>query len=170
MALPVFQTAIRELSMLQTSWTSQLNPLLADPFLQGGVLPSIGLFSGSNTINTNLNRALQGWVFTRVRASYTFTVTSANATIGAVYTNNSVTFVVLQTIASGATLYLTYAGIPASSGTLTKVSGTGDSTISFSSFANTVANVFDTQDSNKNPSQTLLLTASAPVVVDLYVF
>lgn len=29
MALPVFQTNIRELSMLQTSWTAQLNPLLA---------------------------------------------------------------------------------------------------------------------------------------------
>jgi hypothetical protein len=101
MALPVFQTTIRELSMLQTSWTSQLNPLLADPFLQGVLLSSVSLASGANTINTTLGRALKGWVLTRVRAS---------------------------------------------------------------------ATVYDTQDSNTNPSQTLLLTASAPVVVDLYVF
>lgn len=101
MALPVFATAVRELSMLQTSWASQLNPLLADPFLQGVLLSSVSLASGTNTINTTLGRAPKGWVLTRVRA---------NATI------------------------------------------------------------YDTQDSNKNPSQTLLLTASAPVVVDLYVF
>lgn len=67
---------------------------------------------------------------------WTFTVTSANATVGATYTNNGVTFTVLSTIASGTTLTTSVSagGSPtnAASNTLTKVTGTGDSTITFS--------------------------------------
>ncbi len=68
---------------------------------------------------------------------YTFTVTAANATVGATYTNNGQTFTVVYTIAAGTTLVCSATGAPASSGTLTKASGTGDSTISFSSQVNT---------------------------------
>jgi hypothetical protein len=70
---------------------------------------------------------------------YIFTVTSANATVGATYTNNGVTFTVVATISSGTTLlcsgpasYLSNGLQPLASGTLTKASGTGDSTITFS--------------------------------------
>lgn len=66
--------------------------------------------------------------------SYYFIVSSASATIGATYTNNAQTFTVKNTI-SGATLLLcTSTGTPASSGTLTKSTGTGDATITFSAF------------------------------------
>jgi len=64
--------------------------------------------------------------------AYTFTVTSANATVGATYTNNGQTFTVLYTIASGTILVCGSTGAPAASGTLTKASGTGDATIAFS--------------------------------------
>ena len=64
--------------------------------------------------------------------TYTFTVTSANATAGATYTNNGNTFTVVTTITGGVTLVCTSTGAPASSGTLTKASGTGDATITFS--------------------------------------
>jgi len=67
--------------------------------------------------------------------SYSFVVTSANATVGATYTNNGKTFTVVSTIAAGTTLICTGTGDPASSGTLTKASGTGDSTITFSAVA-----------------------------------
>lgn len=63
---------------------------------------------------------------------YTFTVTSANATVGATYTNNGQTFTVLSTIAASTTLRMYGTGAPAASGTLTKASGTGDATIAFS--------------------------------------
>jgi hypothetical protein len=69
----------------------------------------------------------------------TFTVSSASATVGAVYTSGGYTFTVLSTIASKTTLITTASGIPAP-GTLTKVTGTGDSTITFS--AVTVANAY----------------------------
>lgn len=64
--------------------------------------------------------------------SYTFTVTSANATVGATYTNNGNTFTVLSTIAAQTTLVASGSGAPLASGTLTKTSGTGDATITFS--------------------------------------
>lgn len=61
-----------------------------------------------------------------------FTVSSANATAGAVYNNNGQTFTVVTTISAGTTLTMIGTGSPTSSGTLTKVSGTGDTTITFS--------------------------------------
>jgi len=67
------------------------------------------------------------------RTVYTFTVTAANATVGATYTNNGNTYTVQSTISGGTTLVTTGAGAPLASGTLTKTSGTGDATISFSS-------------------------------------
>jgi hypothetical protein len=65
----------------------------------------------------------------------TFTVSSANATAGAVYSNNGQNFTVESTIASGTTLVASGVGSPLASGTLTKVSGTGDSTITFSAIS-----------------------------------
>ena len=64
----------------------------------------------------------------------TFTVTSANATAGAVYSNNGQNFTVQSTIAAGTTLVASGSAFPLASGTLTKVSGTGDATITFSAF------------------------------------
>lgn len=64
--------------------------------------------------------------------AYIFTCTSANATVGATYTNNANTFTVVTTIAAGTTLLCTGTGVSTASGTLTKTSGTGDATITFS--------------------------------------
>lgn len=67
---------------------------------------------------------------------YAFTVTPANAGLGSTFTNNGQTFTVVAAITaiSGATvLYATGTGAPAASGTLTKASGSGSSTIAFSS-------------------------------------
>lgn len=78
-----------------------------------------------------------GWINGGVTAlsatsAYVFTVTAANATVGATYTNNGQTFTVSTTIAAGTTLTCSGTGTPGASGTLTKVSGTGDATITFS--------------------------------------
>lgn len=63
---------------------------------------------------------------------YIFTVSAANATAGATYTNNGHTFTVLATISSGTSLVTSGNGAPTASGTLTKSAGTGDATITFS--------------------------------------
>jgi hypothetical protein len=73
--------------------------------------------------------------------TFTFTVTAANATLGAVYSNNGATFTVLSTITGGTTLSCSGNGVSSSSGTLTKVSGTGDSTITFSAASYVTINV-----------------------------
>lgn len=63
----------------------------------------------------------------------TFTVTSASATSGAVYSDAlSNQYTVATTIAAQTTLHTTGTTLPPASGTLTKVSGTGDATITFS--------------------------------------
>ena len=71
-------------------------------------------------------------------SNYSFTVASANATAGAVYSNNGETFTVSTTIVAGTTLTTTVIPsntlAPLPSGTLTLVSGTGDATITFSAF------------------------------------
>ncbi len=63
--------------------------------------------------------------------TYVFTVTSGAATAGATYTNNGVTYTVVETIAAGTTLLATGSGAPLVSGTLTKSGGSGDATLTF---------------------------------------
>jgi hypothetical protein len=111
--------------------------------------------SGTNSINSTVNMTVIGStsgiavgnlivgggipVGTTVQSigtsQFTFTTSSANATAGAVYSNNGQNFTVSSTIVAGTTLVTTGPGVPTSSGTLTLVSGTGDATITFSAFA-----------------------------------
>ena len=65
---------------------------------------------------------------------FTFALTSANATIGSIYQNNGYQFTVLSTVSGGATLTTTGTGTPVPYGVLTKVSGTGDNQITYTSF------------------------------------
>jgi hypothetical protein len=69
--------------------------------------------------------------------NYTFTVTSANATAGATYvSSNGQNFTVNTTIVAGTTLVAAGSnGAPPASGILTKTSGTGDTTITYSAFS-----------------------------------
>ncbi len=72
-------------------------------------------------------------------AVFTFTVSSASATIGAIYQSNGYQFTVTATIASATSLATTGEGTPSPTGILTKVSGTGDSTITYSVVTPTLA-------------------------------
>lgn len=72
--------------------------------------------SGSGTYNKN----------------YTFIISSGSATVGATYTNNAITYTVSQTVASATQVVMSGSGAPSASGTLTKASGTGDATLTFS--------------------------------------
>ncbi len=62
---------------------------------------------------------------------YIFFTTSCSATVGATYTNNTVTFTVMATVSGALQIRLHGSGAPLVSGTLTKASGTGDATITF---------------------------------------
>lgn len=95
------------------------------------------VFDDGATLNTISSAtvtapSLQKFTSTGTTTGYVFTVTSANATVGATYTNNGNTYTVLDTIAAQTRLFCSQAAAPAASGTLTKASGTGDATITFS--------------------------------------
>lgn len=66
--------------------------------------------------------------------TYVFFIALGNATAGATYTNNTITFTVKSTVASGLQLRASGSGAPSFSGTLIKTSGTGDATITFYAF------------------------------------
>lgn len=66
-----FQTQSRDLQLLQSSWAATLDPFLANPFLQGILLPNITLINGVTVINHMLGRNLQGWVLTDLTAAAT---------------------------------------------------------------------------------------------------
>jgi hypothetical protein len=67
-------------------------------------------------------------------ASHTFTITSATVTGGDVYSNNSQTFTISKDT-TGTSITTAGSGAPSASGTLTKVSGSGPSTLTFSAVA-----------------------------------
>lgn len=93
---------------------AQVQAMLGTP---SNIAPTYQQFiSGSGTYNT----------------SFIFAVTSANATVGATYTNSGNTYTVMATISAGTSLWMTGSALPAGSGTLTKATGTGDSTITYS--------------------------------------
>lgn len=66
--LPKFQSDDQSVNMLQTSWSSAINPLLANPLSSMVILKDVVLATGSNTINHRLNRVLQGWMVIRQNA------------------------------------------------------------------------------------------------------
>jgi hypothetical protein len=101
---------------------------------------------GSGQVTRNLINSTFGFLpptvqtFTTVgtgtyNKSYIFFVSNANATVGATFTNNGVTFTVVQTISYGTILQCTASGAPSSSGVLSKSTGTGDTIINFTAFA-----------------------------------
>lgn len=94
--------------------------------------------------------------------AYIFTITSGNATAGATYTNNTQTFTVLETIAAGTTLVTSSTGAPTASGTLTKATGTGDATITFSAFGQSGLN-YTTPSTTANANLTTNMTSAIAI-------
>lgn len=106
-------------------------------FAENGQQYQIGLnVKPSNSFNPSLIRFNGLANF----ATSTFTVSSANATLGAVYQYQNIQFTVTSTIAPGTTLQTNGPGwsFAPASGTLTKVSGTGDATITFSALTSSI--------------------------------
>lgn len=81
---------------------------------------------------------------TGLLTTYTFTCSTASATIGATYTNSGKTYTVAATIAGALVLNATGTSAPGASGTLTKASGTGDATITYSAFVASGLSVYYT--------------------------
>lgn len=102
MALPIMLTNNQQVNSMQTLWSTQLNPVIMNPIVNGLQLTGISLVVGSNVVNHKLGRKLQGWIVTRMADGFT--------------------------------------------------------------------QLYDTQNSNRNPELTLTLNSSAAITVDLWVY
>lgn len=71
MKLPIFQTDVRELSMMETQWASLLNPILANPFTNPSILKNVALINGATVINHKLGQLQQGYVITNINGAAT---------------------------------------------------------------------------------------------------
>lgn len=67
--LPIFQTDDQDLSLMQTKWAAQLNPLLELPLNDSALLPNVNLINGTTQVNHRLGRKPLGWIIIRQRAS-----------------------------------------------------------------------------------------------------
>lgn len=62
MALVYFQTSNKDLTLLQSNWKSQLDPILANPVTNLQILKNIILSPGNNVINHKLGAIQQGYI------------------------------------------------------------------------------------------------------------
>jgi len=115
-----------------TLGSNQITSLASTVGIASGQYISGEAFTGGTTVLSVTGSTVTMSNESQDNTYYTFTVSSANATAGAIYTNNGFNFTVQNTIVTGATLLAIGTGAPLSSGTLALSSGTGDSTIAFS--------------------------------------
>jgi hypothetical protein len=71
--------------------------------------------------------------------TYYFFISTGSATSGATYTNNTFTYTISATVSGALMVRAVGTGVPTASGTLTKASGTGDSTLTFQAYRTAVA-------------------------------
>ena len=64
MGLPLQKTDILPLSLLQTQWKAQLDPVLANPCTNMSILKNVSLINGVTVINHKLGQTQQGWIIT----------------------------------------------------------------------------------------------------------
>lgn len=50
------------LPQMQTTWATQLDPIVINPLVKGQLLTGVELSTGVNAINHKLGRKLQGWI------------------------------------------------------------------------------------------------------------
>lgn len=76
--LAKFFTDDKDLSLLQSSWARELNPVLANPIVNGHIVTA-ALVSGSNQISHKLGRRLTGYIIVKADAPITvYELTSPN--------------------------------------------------------------------------------------------
>lgn len=71
MSLPILKTSDRVLLSIETQWSSILNPVIANPIVQGVQISNIAIKTGTNVINHLLDRNQQGWFVTDATAAIT---------------------------------------------------------------------------------------------------
>lgn len=72
MALPIYQNqGDQPFMLMQSNWSSQLNPIISNPLTNPRILKGIALTTGVNVINTGLVTTLQGWFLSDITTAVT---------------------------------------------------------------------------------------------------
>jgi hypothetical protein len=74
--LPIFQSMVKELMLLQTRWSSLINPVLDNPIVKGRIVREVALGVTSVEVNHRLGRTPQGWLIIDSNANETVWRTS----------------------------------------------------------------------------------------------
>lgn len=69
MSLPIFISGDKNLTLLQTNWAKQINPILVSPLNNGIFLTTINLIMGDTLINHKLGQLQQGWIITDINGA-----------------------------------------------------------------------------------------------------
>lgn len=69
MQLPLYNTKIHDLSILQTRWKSILDPLIKNPMNNLSILSNVSLAVGNNQIAHLLGQMQQGWILTDINGA-----------------------------------------------------------------------------------------------------
>lgn len=91
MSLPQFNTQDRSLTLLQSRWASQLDPIVENPLLKGVILRGVSLAIGDNTVDHKLQRKPQGYIVVRtlIAASQIFEKESSMPTLNIVLNSSA---------------------------------------------------------------------------------
>lgn len=71
MQLPLQQTQVRDLALIQTKWKAAIDPVLANPLNSVAILNSVRLLTGTNVLNHFLGQLQQGWFLTDIQGAAT---------------------------------------------------------------------------------------------------
>jgi hypothetical protein len=83
MSLALFKVQDPSVTLLENSWKSSIDPVLACPLVSGVLQKNIALTAGLNSVNTMLGRTLQGYLITGMHGAYSeiYDVTSLNPSL-----------------------------------------------------------------------------------------
>lgn len=71
MLLPLQQTDLRDLALLQTKWKSIIDPVLSNPATNFSILKNVALTAGNNAVPHLLQQMQQGWIVTDIQGAAT---------------------------------------------------------------------------------------------------
>lgn len=63
------QTELRELNQVQSNIAAVVNPLLANPYLNGNILENVTLINGTTIVPHGLGRTQQGWAIVDIQGA-----------------------------------------------------------------------------------------------------
>lgn len=71
MTLPIYQSQSKDMSLMQTGWAAQLNPVINNELINGLQIVGVSLVVGATTFNHLLGRQMIGWIITDMNAPAT---------------------------------------------------------------------------------------------------